>query len=314
MAITPEAASPGKIRERLRLLLSRILDRAIDRLIDVIVVVAIPAAFLAIVAICLVWGAEISDWLGESVSNQRWVLAAIIVTSLATPILGHVAVERVNKRRLRMPHFVSIAATPATFDLSGVGHGSTTLTVTVTDDQGRPAKSAKVEVWAYSYVPSYQSTNPLRTDKHGRAYLTLLASPTMLPGILVVRAFVLRSNALPLEATADVTCVGSPAFLTMAAAPNKVIVGEASTILATVTDALNQAVFDTTKVHLTSSTGLMEPADAETFGGVATSKLLTNAPGPCTIVATIRGLPGSPPVSSQVTVEAFPPIANPPAS
>lgn len=301
IAITREAATG--LRASLRKLRDRILNRAVDRLIDGFILAAVPLSLTAVVAALVIWGGRIADWFGASVEIKRWLVLAVAAIALATPLIGRAAISKVTRLRNRIAVNATITATPAVFDLSGVGYGKTTIVVRATDNQGLPARNAAAEIRAWSYTQSYHSAWSLRTDKNGAVVLTIDAHPSMVPGILVVRGFVLRENLLPLETEVDVTCVGSPAFLTLTAAPSKLMAGESATILATVTDAINQKVADTTRIHFASSTGQMTPEIAETFGGVAMCNLLTNSAGPCTIVATIRGQPGMPPVISQVTVQ-----------
>jgi hypothetical protein len=130
------------------------------------------------------------------------------------------------------------------------------------------------------------------------------------PGVASVRAEVDRSPLSDLVATADVTVVGPAAFITMTAAPNKLICGEKATILVTVTDAINQKVSDHTVVELITNFGgviggtgatlafpgvnpvtPLSSGAAETFGGVATAYLLTSTThvGSYEVVASAGG-------------------------
>jgi hypothetical protein len=130
------------------------------------------------------------------------------------------------------------------------------------------------------------------------------------PGVASVRAELDRSPLSDLAATADVTVVGPPAFITMTAAPSKVICGEKATILVTVTDAINQKVSDHTVVELITNYGgviggtgatlafpgvnpvtPLSSGAAETFGGVATAYLLTSTAhvGAYEVVASAGG-------------------------
>jgi hypothetical protein len=130
------------------------------------------------------------------------------------------------------------------------------------------------------------------------------------PGVASVRAEVDRSPLSDLVATADVTVVGPPAFITMTAAPSKLVCGEKATILVTVTDAINQKVSDHTVVELitnfggviggtgatlgfpgTQPVGPLSSGAAETFGGVATAYLLTSSThvGAYEVVASAGG-------------------------
>jgi hypothetical protein len=99
-----------------------------------------------------------------------------------------------------------------------------------------------------------------------------------------------------IRASTVVTVVGPPAFITMTAAPSKLVCGEKATVLVTVTDAINQKVSDHTRVELVTNyggvlggtgatlafpgvnpVGPLSSGAAETFGGVATAYLLTSS-------------------------------------
>jgi hypothetical protein len=153
------------------------------------------------------------------------------------------------------------------------------------------------------------------------------------PGVANVVAEIERDGP-DLRATTTVTVVGPPAFITITAAPNRLVCGEKATILVTVTDAINQRVSDHTRVELITNFGgvlggtgatlgfpgqqLVSPLSsgaAETFGGVATAYLLTSTQhvGAYEVVAAAGGsIPSgtggtsgvfsTPVVSSQVTV------------
>jgi hypothetical protein len=144
------------------------------------------------------------------------------------------------------------------------------------------------------------------------------------PGVATIAAEIERVGA-DLRATATVTVVGPPAFITMTAAPNKLICGEKATILVTVTDAINQKVSDHTLVELITNYGgviggtgsslffqnvnPLSSSTAETFGGVATAYLLTSTAhvGAYEVVAAsggtlLGGVFSTPVVTSQVTV------------
>jgi hypothetical protein len=133
-------------------------------------------------------------------------------------------------------------------------------------------------------------------------------SKSMNPGIVVAHAWVLRENALPLVASVEITCVGQPAFISIVGAPNELLAGETSTVLVTVTDALNQHVWDGTEVQLKSSTGQMTNGLVETFGGVATDFLLTSVPGPCTVVGTVKSGIGGAPITARLSVAVVAPV------
>jgi hypothetical protein len=160
------------------------------------------------------------------------------------------------------------------------------------------------------------------------------------PGVANVVAEIERSGP-DLRATATVTVVGPPAFITMTAAPNRLVCGEKATILVTVTDAINQKVSDHTRVELITNYGgviggtggtlgfpgggpvnPLSSGAAETFGGVATAYLLTssNHVGAYEVVAAsggggLGGFFSTPVITSQVTVTctaaAAPPVTAP---
>jgi hypothetical protein len=147
------------------------------------------------------------------------------------------------------------------------------------------------------------------------------------PGTANVAAEIERPGA-DLRATATVQVIGPPAFLTVTAAPNRLVCGEKATVLVTVTDAINQRVSDHTRVELITNFGgviggtggtlalpgvgpvnPLSSGAAETFGGVATAYLLTSTQhvGAYEVVAASGGTPlggqfSTPVVSSQVTV------------
>jgi hypothetical protein len=147
------------------------------------------------------------------------------------------------------------------------------------------------------------------------------------PGVANIVAEIERSGP-DLRATATVTVVGPPAFITITAAPNRLVCGEKATILVTVTDAINQRVSDHTRVELITNFGgviggtggtlgfpgqqpvsPLSSAAAETFGGVATAYLLTSTQhvGAYEVVAAsggsaLGGIFSTPVVTSQVTV------------
>jgi hypothetical protein len=118
--------------------LGRLLDRAIDVLVFGVVVVALGAAATSI----LLWSESLADWMGETEETARWLLLSLVVVGAVTPIAGASAVRRVSTIRFREPANVEITCTPTVIDLSGIGPGSSTMTVRVTDSIGRPARNA----------------------------------------------------------------------------------------------------------------------------------------------------------------------------
>ena len=115
------------------------------------------------------------------------------------------------------------------------------------------------------------------------------------PGVANVTADIEIAGA-DIRVSAAVTVVGPPAFITMTAAPSKLVCGEKATVLVTVTDAINQKVSDHERVELITNyggvlggtgatlafpgvnpVGPLSSGAAETFGGVATAYLLTSS-------------------------------------
>jgi hypothetical protein len=116
------------------------------------------------------------------------------------------------------------------------------------------------------------------------------------PGVATVKAEIDDVTGADITASVDVTVVGPPAFITMTAAPTKLVCGEKATILVTVTDAINQKVSDHSQVELVTNFGgviggtgatlafpgvnpvtPLSSGAAETFGGVGTAYLLTSS-------------------------------------
>jgi hypothetical protein len=143
-----------------------------------------------------------------------------------------------------------------------------------------------------------------------------VTSPT--PGIVTVQACVDVVGAADVCKTVQVTVIGPPASITVAASPTAVRCGEKSTITVTVKDAQGQNVSDHTVVELVSNLGgtiggtgavagfagpvvPVSSSVAGTFGGVATAFLLTSDTheGPYEVVATTGG------TTPQVALTAF---------
>ncbi len=159
------------------------------------------------------------------------------------------------------------------------------------------------------------------------------------PGVATVQVCIDVVGALDICRTVQVTVIGPPASITVAASPTSLRCGEKSTITVTVKDAIGQNVSDHTVVELVtnlggtiggtggvaSGFGLVSPISsngAGTFGGVATAFLLTSEShsGPYEVVATtggtspfndgssgiqqttLGGIFSTPPISAQVTV------------
>jgi hypothetical protein len=128
------------------------------------------------------------------------------------------------------------------------------------------------------------------------------------PGIVTVQACIDVIAAADVCRTVQVTVIGPPASVTVAASPTSVRCGEKSTITVTVKDAIGQNVSDHTVVELVSNLGgtiggtgavagfsapvaPISSSVAGTFGGVATAFLLTSEThsGPYEVVATTGG-------------------------
>jgi hypothetical protein len=134
----------------------------------------------------------------------------------------------------------------------------------------------------------------------------LLPSPK--PGIVTVTACINVVSGDDICKSVEITVIGPPASVTVAASPTSVRCGEKSTITVTVKDAVGQNVSDHTAVELVSNLGgtiggtgavagfagpvvPISSSVAGTFGGVATAFLLTSEThtGPYEVVATTGG-------------------------
>ena len=150
-----------------------------------------------------------------------------------------------------------------------------------------------------------------------------VATPT--PGFVTVQACLDVINAADICRQVQVTVIGPPASVTVAASPTSVRCGEKSTITVTVKDAVGQNVSDHTVVELVSNLGgtiggtgavagfaapvtPISSSVAGTFGGVATAFLLTSEThtGPYEVVATTGG------TDPQNFVTLFNPVADSP--
>jgi hypothetical protein len=128
------------------------------------------------------------------------------------------------------------------------------------------------------------------------------------PGVVLLEALAVGSEGSPERDTVEATLVGPPAFLVLTASPANVVCGERSTILATVTDALNQRVADETPIRFdTNHGGEMVFRQAKTYGGIATTMLLTSEvhAGSYVVAAhTVLDPPGTPPVLASLSLTA----------
>jgi hypothetical protein len=132
-------------------------------------------------------------------------------------------------------------------------------------------------------------------------------APGATPGVATVTACV-EVTGPDICVSVDVTVIGPPASITVAASPTSVRCGEKSTITATVKDSIGQNVSDHTRVEMITNLGgviagqgavagfagpvvPISSSVGDTFGGVATAFLLTSEShsGPYEVVATTGG-------------------------
>jgi hypothetical protein len=132
-------------------------------------------------------------------------------------------------------------------------------------------------------------------------------APGATPGVATVQACV-EIPGTDICATVDVTVIGPPSSITVAASPTSLRCGEKSTITVTVKDSIGQNVSDHTRVELITNLGgvlagqgavagfagpvvPISSSVGDTFGGVATAFLLTSEShsGPYEVVATSGG-------------------------
>jgi hypothetical protein len=158
---------------------------------------------------------------------------------------------------------------------------------------------------------------------------------TATPGVATITACWEVEDGADLCKAVQVTVIGPPASITVAASPTSLRCGEKSTVTATVKDAIGQNVSDHTRVEYVTNlggtlagtggvagfAGPVVPISSnvgDTFGGVSTVFLVTSevTSGPYEVVATSGGTSSSdyrtgtylggvfstPPVSAQVTV------------
>jgi hypothetical protein len=162
------------------------------------------------------------------------------------------------------------------------------------------------------------------------------------PGKATVTILVEVEDGSDITRTVELTIVGPPASITVAASPSTIRCGEKATITATVRDAIGQNVSEHTQVEMVTNLGgvlagtgavvsLAGPVVpvsstvAETFSGVATAFLLTSDShgGPYEVVVTAGGntiglgsggLFSTAPISAQVTVNCAAPVTTAPVS
>jgi hypothetical protein len=169
------------------------------------------------------------------------------------------------------------------------------------------------------------------------------AVPTATPGVATVTAIIEVLNGQDIVLSTNVTVVGPPASITVAANPTTLRCGEKATITAVIRDSIGQNVSEHTRAEsVTNQGGVLGGTGAvaglagpvvplsstvtETFGGVATFFLLTseNHSGPYEVVVTsggsgavtgsLGGVFSTPPVSAQVTVTCTIPVVAAPVA
>jgi hypothetical protein len=132
---------------------------------------------------------------------------------------------------------------------------------------------------------------------------------TCAPGKLTVTVIVSVEDGSDIVRTVELTVIGPPASITVAASPSTLRCGEKATITATIKDSLGQNVSDHTLVEMVTNLGgvlggtgavvagagagvvPISSTVAETFAGVATAFLLTSDShgGPYEVVVTAGG-------------------------
>jgi hypothetical protein len=132
-------------------------------------------------------------------------------------------------------------------------------------------------------------------------------APGATPGVATITACV-EVTGPDICVSVDVTVIGPPASITVAASPTSVRCGEKSTVTATVKDSIGQNVSDHTRVEFITNLGgviagqgavagfagpvvPISSSVGDTFGGVSTAFLLTSEShsGPYEVVATSGG-------------------------
>jgi predicted extracellular nuclease len=175
-----------------------------------------------------------------------------------------------------VPANVALVAVPSTLPVGSLS----TLTATVTDQFGNFVANGTVVNFTTSLGTLSGSS---ATTVNGVATVTLSST---LPGVAVVTATVGS-----LSATAQVTFTPDvPANVALVAVPSTLLVGNSSTLTATVTDQYGNVVADGTVVSFTTSLGNVSPASATTVNGVATATLSSTVAGVATVTATVNGL------------------------
>jgi predicted extracellular nuclease len=171
---------------------------------------------------------------------------------------------------------LTLTAAPDTLPVGNLS----TITATVTDSSNNPVPDGTV----VSFTTSLGSVSPaFATTVNGVATATLSST---VAGVATVTATVGS-----LSATAQVTFTPDvPANVALVAVPSTLLVGNSSTLTATVTDQFGNVVADGTLVSFTTSLGNVSPVTATTVNGVATATLSSTVAGVATVTATVGSL------------------------
>lgn len=194
-----------------------------------------------------------------------------------------------------------VAARPQLFvqPVNGSAASRTLVTVRVTAADRSPVSNVRIDLvtdrgW-FVTGPNEERANLIggRSGPDGE-FRSLLEvdSGFVTPGVATIQATANRWGWVNLVESTRVIVVGPPAFVTVAAAPGSLVVGEMATVTATVTDAIGQKTCDGTLVDFTTNQGgVMSPTSAKTHGGVAVSLLLTSSShiGPYVVIANVEG-------------------------
>ncbi len=196
-------------------------------------------------------------------------------------------------------HWSSEASLRATYlPESGVSGSGASITVEcnqglVSANDGNWSKSATGVTNDDGFLDFWLSVHWSTGGRPGSADLTVIVGKASAPATTVKKA---------------ITVVGPAASITMAAVPSSVRCGESVTITILLKDSMGQNVLNESEVVLyTNYGGVLAPRVARTYGGVATTFLLTSEAhlGPYEVVAEARSLMlGVSPIFAQVTIMA----------
>ncbi|GIV84906.1 MAG: hypothetical protein KatS3mg052_1913 [Candidatus Roseilinea sp.] len=174
------------------------------------------------------------------------------------------------------PYTVTLVAAPTTL----VVGNSSTLTATVTDQYG----NAVADGTAVSFATTLGTLGSATLNTSAGQVVNTLNSTTS--GVATVTATVGSLNA-----TALVTFTpGAPYTVTLVAAPTTLVVGNSSTLTATVTDQYGNAVADGTAVSFATTLGTLGSATLNTSAGQVVNTLGSTTSGVATVTATVGSL------------------------